>query len=76
MKWIEGAPERLAPGMLVVDTDGDMALVGDIDPDCISEGPTVAEGVRLSIARWAWLVTPYEREWLADMERLHRGKKP
>lgn len=67
VKWQEGAPEKLEPGMLVKMRRGPVLLVGH-DP----RGWTDAE--REQVARWAWLMAPYEYDWIVGMERAHSRK--
>lgn len=69
--WIDGAPEKLEPGMIIHGEDDHFFLIGHFDDSygCAID-PAFLDGLDEDIAaikRWGWLVQPHELEWLADM---------
>lgn len=68
VQWIEGIPDDFDPGMILMDDDGDIFIVGNgTDP--------MQESIwRRCVKAWAWLIQPYQREWLEDMAKRHKTK--
>lgn len=64
VKWIEGAPEKLEPGMLVLWDSGIVEVVG-------TELPEIAEVMYSDMKAWAWLIQPHELEWVERMANAH-----
>lgn len=72
VKWIDGAPEKLEPGMLVM-CQGKAILIGHSDPCCrygLVEFGHIDEVLK-SVAAWAWLIQPHELEWVERMAKAH-----
>lgn len=69
VKWIEGAPEKIEPGMLVlvrdVEYEGVWLAGSGIDPD------SEIAWVMANCVAWAWLIQPHELEWVERMARAH-----
>lgn len=65
IEWIDGYPETVQPGMIVVYKSGGSELVGDVD-DYASRDGVVSEGEYWKIKKWGWLITP---EQLEEVER-------
>lgn len=63
--WTEESPERVEPGMLIRSASGSIELVGT---DCASSARRLKQ---LAVA-WAWLIQPYQLEWLEDMAQKHQ----
>lgn len=68
--WIDGAPERLEPGM-VVQFSGGILLYGN----GITEEQVVTATGGLAL-RHGYLVKPHELEWIADMAQRHGKGRP
>lgn len=66
LKWTDGAPDRLQPGMLIQTKSGDVFLVGDIDEDAHSAKPYSTDFLANTM-RWAWAIAPHELEWVQRM---------
>lgn len=65
--WVEGQPDGLKAGMIVMWSSGDCSLVGHIDeqmnvPSWEYDGQV--DSLMVDIQRWAWLVKPHELEWI------------
>lgn len=71
--WIDGAPEKLEPGMVIEDVDNGFLLVGSITEDGYADYDSFAEP---AVIRWGWLVQPHELEWIADMAQRHGKGRP
>lgn len=68
VKWIEGAPEKLEPGMLIEAAMGGIYLCGSLIPE---GSPADLDG----ISRWAWLIQPHELDWVERMAKAHGAGK-
>lgn len=66
LKWTDGAPDKLQPGMLIQTKGGDLSLVGDIDEDAHSAKP-YATDLLANTMRWTWAILPHELEWAQRM---------
>lgn len=66
--WVEGAPDNLCAGMIVMWSCGAVSLAGHIDEACtppMFEMPDDHEYIVMQdVTRWAWLVKPHELEWI------------
>lgn len=73
LDWSEGAPDELVPGMVIDEGEGNLVFIGH----CLPEGyPEMPDGyLDLSVKRWAWLIQPYQLEWLEAMTKQHRKGK-
>lgn len=73
LDWNEGAPDELMPGMVIQWPGGFIAIVGHIDTEFCQEPPRQADiQERISkIERWAYLIQPYQLEWLESMNKQH-----
>lgn len=63
VQWNEGAPEKLEPGMVVKRANGKLEIIGHFMR--AHEHPVHA---------WAWLIQPYQLEWLESMAKVHKAK--
>lgn len=79
--WIDGAPEKLEPGM-VVRFDGlwegqlNTLLIGHVNSFSGFGKSLDANLSTDKITRWGWLVQPHELEWIADMAQRHGKGRP
>lgn len=71
--WIDGAPEKLEPGMVIQDGFKRIRLVGDLTEDGYANYDDFSEPY---ITRWGWLAQPHELEWIADMAQKHGKGRP
>lgn len=84
LDWHEGAPDELVPGMALHIAGGNIdrfMIIGHTDaagqsslnsPD---ERGEVSEEYRDYVKRWAYLIQPYQLEWLEAMSKQHgKGK--
>lgn len=71
--WIDGAPEKLEPGMVIQDELNRVRVVGDLTEDGYANYDDFSEPY---IARWGWLVQPHELDWIADMAQRHGKGRP
>lgn len=71
--WIDGAPEKLEPGMVIEDVDNGFLLVGSITENGYANYFSFSEA---AVIRWGWLVQPHELEWIADMAQRHGKGRP
>lgn len=72
VKWIDGAPEKLEPGMLIMrgGRAHDVCIVGSL-----MYGADERALLDQAIA-WAWLIHPHEIAWLESMAKAHKvGQK-
>ena len=67
VKWIDGAPEKLEPGMLVLDAHGHVHIAGNIN----SERIELTHLRRGYITAWACLIQTHELEWVERMAKAH-----
>lgn len=65
VEWTEGAPEEIKPGMLIRWSNGDVTLVGCDIPEYAAELTTE------DATAWAWIIQPYQLQWVADMASFH-----
>lgn len=63
LDWQDGAPENPEAGMVLEWHDGSVSIIGTEES---VQGWNHAN-------RWAWLIKPYQLEWLQDMAK--RDKK-
>lgn len=85
LKWNEGAPDKLEPGMVVRvgDPVNRVLLVGHSDAAGESKlsGPDerlekLPEALKPYLLAWAWVIKPYELKWLEDMAGKHAKGRP
>jgi hypothetical protein len=74
VKWIDGAPEKIEPGMLVLVRDGEFEGVWIAGSE-IDFGLDEHWFAGCCIA-WAWLIQPHEIEWLESMAKAHKVGRP
>jgi len=85
LDWNEGAPGELVPGMALHIVGGGMdriMIIGHTDAagqsslnDPDARG-VVSEDYREYVKRWAYIIQPYQLEWLESMNKQHgKGNK-
>ncbi|MDU9398053.1 hypothetical protein [Pseudomonas sp. zfem003] len=74
--WIDGAPEKLEPGMVLKSADGDLRLVGNISTKTSAHPCAMLDWDLRAVCAWGWLVQPHELEWIADMAQRHGKGRP
>ena len=66
IKWYKGAPDELLAGMVIrVDALEGVHLVGSGSQAIIAAVPLGA-----SITSWAWIIQPYELNWIGEKCKL------
>lgn len=73
LDWNEGAPDELVPGMIVDDVDDGLIVIGHCGPKGFAFGGPVYDDP--IVKRWAWLIQPYQLEWIESMAKQHRKGK-
>lgn len=68
LEWNDGAPEKLQAGMILEYQPGFMSIVGS--EFCV----TLDSSTFVHASRWAWLIQPYQVEWLESMAKAHKVK--
>lgn len=58
IEWVDGAPDELDEGLILLFEDGDWMLTGTADDSC--EPP-------IGVIKYAVLIKPHELEWAASM---------
>ena len=78
VKWVNGAPERLEPGMLVITRSlNKPLLIGHADQAGSASLDSPSTRVELSAEQkeafvaWTWLIQPHELEWVERMAKAH-----
>ena len=77
LDWHEGAPDELVPGMIVCNGSGQLTIIGHVD-NALSYSASSEIQISESMAeicKWAYLIQPYQLEWLESMNKQHgKGK--
>lgn len=77
LDWNEGAPDELVPGMIVCNGSGQLTIIGHVD-NVLSANAASEIQIEYSmgeISKWAYLIQPYQLEWLESMNKQHgKGK--
>lgn len=75
LEWFEGKPDLIEAGMILKSNSGLMVIVGHVD--CLLSPVTGLPNkfdILSSTVGWAWLIQPYQLEWLEDMAKRHKAK--
>ncbi|XAI95235.1 hypothetical protein [Leptolyngbya phage Lbo-JY16] len=76
LDWNEGAPDEIVVGMALQQDNGRIYIVGHVTPAEESGGDTDIGALQSRTVRWAYLIQPYQLEWLEAMNKQHgKGKK-